>query len=203
MIGIDVKGERTNKELAAKLIQSGLLVLTAGPGLRLLPPGHHPGGDGQGPGHPESSAFLTSARRAGRSLVILTLNIGGFIMQKDLLKLLDLSKEDIIKILNTADQLKYSQKHGIHDYLRGKTLAMIFEKNSTRTRVSFETGMYQLGGHAPVPVRQGEPDRPGRAHRGHRPGAGPLLRRHHDPHLPSGGGGDPWPVTPTSPSSTA
>ena len=70
-------------------------------------------------------------------------------MQKDLLKLLDLSKEDIIKILNTADQLKYSQKHGlVHDYLRGKTLAMIFEKNSTRTRVSFEVGMYQLGGHA-------------------------------------------------------
>ena len=70
-------------------------------------------------------------------------------MQKDLLKLLDLSKEDIIKILNTADQLKYSQKHGlVHDYLRGKTLAMIFEKNSTRTRVSFETGMFQLGGHA-------------------------------------------------------
>lgn len=70
-------------------------------------------------------------------------------MQKDLLKLLDLSKEDIIKILNTADQLKYSQKHGlVHNYLRGKTLAMIFEKNSTRTRVSFETGMYQLGGHA-------------------------------------------------------
>ena len=70
-------------------------------------------------------------------------------MKKDLLKLLDLSKEDIIKILNTADQLKYNQKHHIpHDYLRGKTLAMIFEKNSTRTRVSFETGMFQLGGHA-------------------------------------------------------
>jgi len=70
-------------------------------------------------------------------------------MKKDLLKLLDLSKEDIIQILNTADQLKYNQKHGIpHDYLKGKTLAMIFEKNSTRTRVSFETGMFQLGGHA-------------------------------------------------------
>ncbi len=70
-------------------------------------------------------------------------------MKKDLLKLLDLSKEDIIKILNTADQLKYNQKHGIvHDYLKGKTLAMIFEKNSTRTRVSFEAGMFQLGGHA-------------------------------------------------------
>lgn len=70
-------------------------------------------------------------------------------MQKDLLKLLDLTSEDITRILNTADQLKYNQKHGIaHDYLKGKTLAMIFEKNSTRTRVSFETGMYQLGGHA-------------------------------------------------------
>ena len=70
-------------------------------------------------------------------------------MKKDLLKLLDLSGDEIIKILNTADQLKYNQKHGIaHDYLRGKTLAMIFEKNSTRTRVSFEAGMFQLGGHA-------------------------------------------------------
>ena len=70
-------------------------------------------------------------------------------MKKDLLKLLDLSIQDIHEILDTADQMKYSQKHGLpHDYLRGKTLAMIFEKNSTRTRVSFEVGMYQLGGHA-------------------------------------------------------
>ena len=70
-------------------------------------------------------------------------------MKKDLLKLLDLSREDIHEILDTADQMKYSQKHRIaHDHLRGKTLAMIFEKNSTRTRVSFEVGMYQLGGHA-------------------------------------------------------
>ena len=70
-------------------------------------------------------------------------------MEKDLLKLLDLSKADIVKILDTADQMKYNQKHGLtHHYLEGKTLAMIFEKNSTRTRVSFETGMFQLGGHA-------------------------------------------------------
>ena len=70
-------------------------------------------------------------------------------MKKDLLKLLDLSREEIIEILDMADQMKYSQKHRIpHDHLRGKTLAMIFEKNSTRTRVSFEVGMYQLGGHA-------------------------------------------------------
>ena len=68
---------------------------------------------------------------------------------KDLLKLLDLSKEEIIHILNVGDQMKYNQKHGLtRNYLQGKTLAMIFEKNSTRTRVSFETGMYQLGGHA-------------------------------------------------------
>ncbi len=68
-------------------------------------------------------------------------------MKKDLLKLLDLSGEEIISILNIADQLKYNQKHGIpHRHLEGKTLAMIFEKSSTRTRVSFETGVYQLGG---------------------------------------------------------
>ena len=63
-------------------------------------------------------------------------------MKKDLLKLLDLSREDIHKILNMADQMKYNQKHNLpHAYLKGKTLAMIFEKNSTRTRVSFEVGM--------------------------------------------------------------
>ena len=70
-------------------------------------------------------------------------------MQKHLLKLLDLSREEIYEILDLADQLKYDQKHGIpHPRLQGKTLAMIFSKNSTRTRVSFEVGMFQLGGHA-------------------------------------------------------
>ena len=66
---------------------------------------------------------------------------------KHLLKMLDLSKKEITKILNLADQLKYEQKHGIlHRHLEGKTLGMIFQKASTRTRVSFEVGMYQLGG---------------------------------------------------------
>ena len=66
-----------------------------------------------------------------------------------LLKLLDLTTEDIIDILHLADQLKYEQKNGImHKHLEGKTLGMIFQKSSTRTRVSFEVGMYQLGGSA-------------------------------------------------------
>ena len=68
---------------------------------------------------------------------------------KHLLKLSDLTGEEIIGLLNLADQLKYEKKNGIdHPILKGKTLGMIFEKSSTRTRVSFETGMYQLGGNA-------------------------------------------------------
>lgn len=66
---------------------------------------------------------------------------------KHLLKILDLSTENIIDILNLADQLKFEQKNAIkHPHLAGKTLGMIFQKPSTRTRMSFEVGMYQLGG---------------------------------------------------------
>ncbi len=68
---------------------------------------------------------------------------------KHLLKLMDLSEKEITEILNLADQLKYEKKNGIqHHILAGKTLGMIFEKSSTRTRVSFEVGMYDLGGSA-------------------------------------------------------
>lgn len=68
---------------------------------------------------------------------------------KHLLKLKDLDKSEILDILNLADQLKYENHNGIeHHHLKGKTLGMIFQKSSTRTRVSFETGMYQLGGQA-------------------------------------------------------
>ena len=66
---------------------------------------------------------------------------------KHLLKMLDLSSEEIFEILNLADQLKYEQKHGIeHKLLAGKSVGLIFEKASTRPRVSFEVGTYQIGG---------------------------------------------------------
>jgi ornithine carbamoyltransferase len=66
-----------------------------------------------------------------------------------LLKLLDVSTADILSLLDLADQLKYELKNGIpHPRLAGKTVGMIFQKTSTRTRVSLETGLYQLGGHA-------------------------------------------------------
>lgn len=68
---------------------------------------------------------------------------------KYLLTMQDLSKDEIMEILDLADQLKYERKHGIsHRYLEGKSVGLIFQKSSTRTRVSFETGVYQLGGQA-------------------------------------------------------
>lgn len=68
---------------------------------------------------------------------------------KHLLKIEDLTKRELLDLLGLADQLKFETKNGIpHPRLKGKTLGMIFAKSSTRTRVSFEVGMYQLGGHA-------------------------------------------------------
>lgn len=67
----------------------------------------------------------------------------------DFLLLANYTKEDIMHFIKIALELKHMQKRNVaHRYLEGKTLAMIFEKSSTRTRVSFETGMYQLGGTA-------------------------------------------------------
>jgi ornithine carbamoyltransferase len=67
---------------------------------------------------------------------------------KHLITMDSMTKKELIDILNLADQLKYEHKNGIaHQHLVGKTLGMIFQKASTRTRVSFEVGMYQLGGY--------------------------------------------------------
>jgi len=71
------------------------------------------------------------------------------IKTKDLLTLNELSKSELLGIIDNAIKLKKDLKKGISKpILKNKTLAMIFQKPSTRTRVSFETGMFQLGGHA-------------------------------------------------------
>jgi ornithine carbamoyltransferase len=70
-------------------------------------------------------------------------------MKKDLLSILDLDREELFDLLAEARRQKESRRSGKPDVrLNGKTLAMIFEKPSTRTRISFEVGMYELGGHA-------------------------------------------------------
>ncbi|MBI2421472.1 MAG: ornithine carbamoyltransferase [Candidatus Hydrogenedentes bacterium] len=70
-------------------------------------------------------------------------------MVKDFISLADFSAEELLELLDLSDHLKQQQRQGIpHRLLEGKTLAMIFEKPSLRTRVTFQTGMYQLGGHS-------------------------------------------------------
>ena len=83
---------------------------------------------------------------------------------KDLISIHDLSVGEVATILDVSRKLKKKQKMGEpHEYLKGKTLAMIFSKASTRTRVSFETGFHQLGGHpiymseATSQIGRGEP----------------------------------------------
>jgi ornithine carbamoyltransferase len=70
-------------------------------------------------------------------------------MTRDLLSIRDLGADDLRWILDEAGRLKTLRKEGVpHPLLAGKSLGMVFEKSSTRTRVSFEVGMYELGGHA-------------------------------------------------------
>ncbi|MBD3273944.1 MAG: ornithine carbamoyltransferase [Candidatus Marinimicrobia bacterium] len=70
-------------------------------------------------------------------------------MKKDFLAITDMTRDEILGVFDLANVLKTKQKQGLGDKrLDGKTLAMIFAKPSARTRVSFETGMFQLGGHA-------------------------------------------------------
>lgn len=90
----------------------------------------------------------------------------GLLKNKDLLSIHDLSVGEVATILEVSKKLKNKQKLGVaHKYLEGKTLAMIFTKASTRTRVSFETGFYQLGGNpiylndAVSQIGRGEPIR--------------------------------------------
>ncbi|MGI6468508.1 MAG: ornithine carbamoyltransferase [Syntrophomonadaceae bacterium] len=75
--------------------------------------------------------------------------LSDIIRGRDFISIHDFTAEEIAYILEAAVEIKKFQKQGItHHYLKGKTLGMIFQKASTRTRVAFEVGMYQLGGHA-------------------------------------------------------
>ena len=70
-------------------------------------------------------------------------------MKKDFLKLSDLTKDEVLGLLKEASKLKQFKAEGsAHQPLKGKSLGMIFNKNSTRTRISFEVGMFELGGHS-------------------------------------------------------
>lgn len=69
------------------------------------------------------------------------------IKRKDLLEIGELSKKEILKILSLSESIKKRGRDLSYQPLKGKTLGMIFEKNSTRTRVSFEVAMWQLGGY--------------------------------------------------------
>jgi ornithine carbamoyltransferase len=70
-------------------------------------------------------------------------------VKKDFLKLSDLTKNEVLELLKEATELKQFKAEGTaHQPLKGKSLGMIFNKNSTRTRISFEVGMYELGGHS-------------------------------------------------------
>ena len=73
----------------------------------------------------------------------------GSLCGRDLLRIDDLAADELLALLDLADRLKSLQRERVpHPLLPGRSLAMIFEKPSTRTRVSFEVGMVQLGGHA-------------------------------------------------------
>jgi len=70
-------------------------------------------------------------------------------MKKDFLSILDITRTELGEILSDAERLKRQKRAGVpHELLRGMSLAMIFEKSSTRTHISFEVGMHELGGHA-------------------------------------------------------
>ncbi len=100
----------------------------------------------------EYGTILNYNRKAFYSLFFTSIQMRGVIMKlkhKDLLCIHDLSTEEVLLILDVAKKLKKMQKLGVpHEFCKGKTLAMMFSKASTRTRVSFETGFHQLGGHA-------------------------------------------------------
>lgn len=102
---------------------------------------------------------------------------------RDFVSIHDFTPAEVAYILEVGAKLKEEKKQGVpHPHLAGKTLGMIFQKSSTRTRVAFEVGMYQLGGHA-LFKPPGYSVRPGRNHSGYGPGALSHAGWHYDTHL--------------------
>ena len=137
------------------------------------------------------SEIEESVQRLERACVALSgesVEAGGGAMSKPPRHFLDISElpsEELRTMLDAGVAMKAklkAQGKARDKPLDGKTLAMIFEKPSTRTRVSFDVGMRQLGGEVDHADRRGDAARPRRDHRRHRARAVALCRCHHDPH---------------------
>ena len=102
---------------------------------------------------------------------------------RDFLSLADYSRTELEALLALARTLKVMPKDRQREILKGKTLGMIFQKASTRTRVSFEVGIYQLGGHGLFLSGQDLQLRRGRDHWRYSPGTISLSGWNNDPHL--------------------
>ena len=95
---------------------------------------------------------------------------------RDFLRVNDWDADELISVLDLADRLKARQRERVeHRHLEGRTLGMIFQKPSTRTRVSFEVGIAQLGGAGALPRGRRPPARPRRDDQGHRASSSPAT----------------------------
>ena len=113
--------------------------------------------------------------------------MGFNLRNRNFTKLLDFSPREIRFLLDLAADLKAAKYGGYEQQrLRGKNIAVIFEKTSTRTRVAFEVAAYDQGAHVTYLGPERLADRPQGVDEGHGPRPGPDLRRHRVPRLRPG-----------------
>ncbi len=114
---------------------------------------------------------------------------------RNFLKELDFTPEELKFLLKLSADLKAAKYGGYEQQrLKGKNIALIFEKTSTRTRCAFEVAAYDQGAQRHLPGTIRLADRPQGIDEGYRPGVGPHVRWHRVPRLRPGAGGDPGPV---------